>query len=200
MRFRDAHVLDFRLIEPLLILPMTIVLFLLGAMLFRAGVLEPGGATLRRRLLVLGVAGWALDMGLGVFGPEALWIYTRWGSAALVSVGILALVAGFYLRRPAPGWVGRRLAEVGRTALSCYVLQNVLASAICYGWGLDLAGRVAASQRVVATVLVYCALCPLMVLAAHLWLTRFRRGPLEVLWNVAARRLGRGSAQTAGDA
>lgn len=200
VRFRAEHVLDFRLIEPVMILPMTVALFLLGATLFRSGVFDPHGATLRKRLLVLGAAGWALDMAIGVFAADALWLYTRWGTAVLVSLGILALVAGFYLKRPVPGWLGRRLSEVGRVALSGYVLQNLLASAVCYGWGFGLAGRVAESQRVGATVLLYVALCPLVMLAAHLWLRHFQRGPLEMLWNVSHWRLVGGPAQPAGAA
>lgn len=69
------------------------------------------------------------------------------------------------------------------------MLQNILASAICYGWGFDLAGRIGEAQRVPATVLLYFALCPVVILAAHLWLRVFRRGPLEALWASSHRRL-----------
>ncbi|WP_058833793.1 DUF418 domain-containing protein [Luteimonas abyssi] len=187
VRHRVEHLPLFRIVEPVLILPATIALFLLGARLFRAGVFEPEGAVLRRRLILIGLLAWPVDMAIAVFAGMPWWFYTRWGTAALVALGILGLVAAFYRCRPAPGWVGRRLSEVGRTALSCYVLQNVLASIVCYGWGFDLAGRIDDTQRLPATVALYLALVPLIVLAAHLWLRWFRRGPLEALWALGGR-------------
>lgn len=188
-RFRIDNAVAFRVVEPVLILPMTVALFLLGARLFRAGVFEPAGAALRRRLILVGLLAWPLDMAIAVGAGMPWWLYTRWGTAALVSFGVFGLVAAFYQARPAPGWLGRRLSEVGRMALSCYVLQNILASVICYGWGFDLAGRIGEAQRLPATVLLYVALCPLVMLAAHLWLRAFGRGPLEAMWASSHRWL-----------
>lgn len=190
VRFRIEHLALFRL-EPMLIFAMTIGLFLLGARLFEAGVLEPSGAALRRRLIWIGALAWPVDMALGVAGGLPGLLLTRYGTAPLVALGLLGLVAGAYRARPAPGWLGRRLAEVGRTALSCYVLQNLLGTAVCYGWGLDLAGRIDESQRVPATVALYLALSAAVALLAHLWLRRFRRGPLEAAWAAGHRTLTR---------
>jgi uncharacterized protein len=51
-----------------------------------------------------------------------------------VALGLLALVTTVVLRsRRAPDPARRRLAAVGRTALSCYVAQNVLVAFLCYG-------------------------------------------------------------------
>ncbi|OCB44095.1 hypothetical protein A5721_21670 [Mycobacterium vulneris] len=187
--FRLDHVLLFRL-ETLLIFPMSIALFLVGARLFHAGVLEARGAALRRRLIWLGFAVAApLDIALEVAGGGPGLILARYGVAPFVSMGILAVVAEFYTRRPAPGWAGRRLAEVGRMALSSYVLQNVLASAICYGWGFGLAAATPTAQRVPATVAVYLVVVAVVMCFAHLWLRRFRRGPVEWLWNTSYRAL-----------
>lgn len=188
VRFRIENLVVFRIVEPVLILPMTVALFLLGARLYRAGVFEPSGAPLRRRLMWIGLLAWPVDMAIAVYAGMPWWFYTRWGTAALVALGVLGLVAEFYQART-PGWLGRRLSEVGRMALSCYVLQNILASVICYGWGFDLAGRIDETQRLPATVLLYIALCPLVVLAAHLWLRVFPRGPLEAVWASSHRRL-----------
>ncbi|BBX92148.1 DUF418 domain-containing protein [Mycolicibacterium boenickei] len=187
--FRLDHVLLFRL-ETLLIFPMSIALFLLGARLFHAGVLEARGTVLRRRLIWLGFAVAApLDVALEVAGGGPGLILARYGVAPFVSMGILAVVAEFYTRRPAPGWAGRRLAEVGRMALSSYVLQNVLASAICYGWGFGLAAATPTPQRVPVTVAVYLVVVAVVTCFAHLWLRRFRRGPVEWLWNTSYRAL-----------
>ena len=177
--------------ETVFIAALSVALFLLGARLLDAGVFEARGRRLRAGLMWLGLGvALPIDLLLGVMGGEGGFIATRYGTAPLVSLGLLALVAECYLRRPAPGFLGRRMTEVGRTALSCYVLQNLLASVICYGWGLGLAARIEESQRVPATVALYLLVSAAIMLFAHLWLRRFSRGPLEGLWNAGYRRPG----------
>ena len=63
-------------------------------------------------------------------------------------------------------------------ALSCYVLQIVLASVVFYGWGLGLTGRVGA----VGTPTTWFAICAVLILFSHLWLGRFAPGPFEIVW------------------
>lgn len=176
--------------EPVLILPLSIALFLVGARLFHAGVFTPGGARLRRRLLVLGFGIAApVDLLLGVFGGGDWVLVTRYAVAPLVSLAILAVVAEFYLRRPETGFTGRRLSEIGRAALSCYILQNLVAGIICYGWGFGLAARFAPASRVPFTLATYLVVVLVIALFAHFWLRRFERGPVEWLWHVSYRRL-----------
>ena len=66
--------------------------------------------------MLIGLLAWPLDMAIAVYAGMPWWFYTRWGTAALVALGVLGLVAEFYQARPAPGWLGQRLSEVGRTA------------------------------------------------------------------------------------
>lgn len=191
--FRLDNVVLFRL-ETLFIFPMSITLFLLGARLFEAGVLEPRGAVLRRRLMWLGFAVAApIDIALEATAGGPGLLLARYGVAPFVSLAILSAVAEFYVRRPDPRWAGRRMAEVGRMALSSYVLQNLVASAICYGWGLGLAASSPPQHRVPITVAIYVVVTIVVIVFAHLWLRRFDRGPFEWLWNtsyqaVAGRR------------
>ncbi len=196
--FRLDHVVLFRL-ETILIFPMSIALFLLGARLFHAGILDSRGATLRRRLMWLGFAvaapvDIALEAGAGGVGL----LLARYGVAPLVSLAILSAVAEFYTGRPTLGWAGRRLAEVGRMALSSYVLQNLVASALCYGWGLGLAAVTPPQLRVPATIAIYLTVVIVIVTFAHLWLRRFRRGPVEWLWNTSYRALAGATTSTTG--
>ena len=74
-------------------------------------------------------------------------------------------------------------------ALSCYVLQNLLASMLCYGWGFGWAGRVGMEMRVPLTLVVYSVVAISVVLFAHCWARAFARGPLEWLWNISYARL-----------
>ncbi|MGW6621583.1 DUF418 domain-containing protein [Nocardia sp. NPDC055002] len=187
--FRLDHALIFRL-EAIFVFPMSIALFLLGARLFRAGVFRPEGARIRRRLMVLGFAVAApLDLTLGIAGGGDFVFVARYATAPFVALGILAAVAEFYLRRPRLGFAGTRLSEVGRTALSCYILQNLIAGILCYGWGFGLAARVSDSARVPFTVAIYLAVAVAIIIFAHLWLRRFERGPVEWLWNRTYRAL-----------
>jgi len=179
--FRIDNVVLFRL-ETVFILPLSVAMFLLGAWLLRSGVLEPRGERLRRRLLVLGSAALVADFALGFALAPAGIIAARYGTAPLVAMGLLALVVEIVRRHPHPGPIRSRLADVGRMALSSYVLQNLVASAICYGWGLGLANRMSPEARVPGTVALYLVVVVIISTFAHLWLRRFDRGPLERAW------------------
>ncbi|MET9028467.1 DUF418 domain-containing protein [Nocardia sp. NPDC004168] len=189
--FRLGNAGLFRM-ETIFVFAMSVALFLTGARLFRAGVFGPEGARLRKRLMILGFGVAApIDLGVGILGGGDLILFTRYGSAPFVSLGILAAVAEWYLRRPGAGFAGRRFTEIGRTALSCYILQNLVASILCYGWGFGLAARVSPDDRVPFTVGVYVLVSLIIACGAHLWLRRFERGPVEWFWNVSFRTLAR---------
>ena len=197
--FRLENVVPFR-IEPVFIGALSVAMFLAGAWLVRHGVLEAAGHRLRRRLVIIGAAAFALDLALGLGGRHlfpgaggaaAGIILGRYGTAPLVAPGLLAVVSAIVLDRPRSGFGRRRLSDVGRMALSCYIAQNLLASAICYGWGFGLAGRLAPEARVPATIAVYALVAVLITAFAALWLRRFRRGPIELGWLWCFDRLDR---------
>lgn len=187
--FRIGNAELFRM-EAIFVFAMSVALFLTGARLFRAGVFGPGGARIRKRLMIVGFGVAApIDLAVGIAGGGDLILFTRYGSAPFVALGMLAAVAEWYVRRPAAGFAGRRFTEIGRTALSCYILQNLVASTLCYGWGFGLAARVPADDRVPFTIGVYLLVALLISSGAHLWLRRFERGPVEWFWNVSYRTL-----------
>ncbi len=130
--FRVDHLLVFRA-ETILILPVAIAMFIAGAMVFRAGVLAPEGAELRRRLMIVGfIVALPIDLIVGLFWGSAGMLVGRYLTAAIIAFGVLAAVAQFYVAGRVPGIVGRALGTVGRMALSCYVLQNALAGALLW--------------------------------------------------------------------
>ncbi len=181
---RIDNVATFRF-EAVFILGSSIALFLLGARLWRAGLFRTEGARLRRTLIIIGAVVLPFDLIFGSVFPQAFFA-VRYVTAPLVSLGLLALIAGVTLRR-APGWWGRRMSELGRVALSGYVAQNLIASILFYGWGFGLNG-IAPELRLPVTVLAWAAIGAIILILAHLWLRRFSRGPLEWLsaWVVAA--------------
>ncbi|ETZ69724.1 Predicted membrane protein [Mycobacteroides abscessus subsp. abscessus] len=187
--FRVDHLLVFRA-ETILILPVAIAMFIAGAMVFRAGVLAPEGAELRRRLMIVGfIVALPIDLIVGLFWGSAGMLVGRYLTAAIVAFGVLAAVAQFYVAGRVPGIVGRALGTVGRMALSCYVLQNALAGALCYGWGLGLAQRMGPGTVVPGTLGVYALVVAVLMLFSKLWLSRWERGPLEMLWQASYQRL-----------
>lgn len=150
----------------------------------------------------LGVA-LPLDLAIGSIGGGAGLVLARYGTAPVVAVGLLGAVARLSEARRPQGVVQRRLAEVGRAALSSYVLQNLLCSLLCYGWGLGLAASMG-EARTWWTLALYptvCALVIAVIAGAHLWLRQFQRGPLESIWAWAyewpERRSRRGPGEAA---
>ncbi|MGX9295392.1 DUF418 domain-containing protein [Tsukamurella paurometabola] len=187
--FRADHALLFRA-ETIFMIPLTIAMFLTGAALFQGGLFAAEGAALRRRMMWIGGVAAPVDLAIGIAGAPlglsgpAVFV-GRYAVAPLVALGLLALVAEFYQRR-AVGRVGAALSNVGKTALSCYVLQNVIASVLCYGWGLGLATRFGAEHRLAFTVAVYVAVMACLLAVSALWTRRFPRGPIEMLMHRAA--------------
>jgi uncharacterized protein len=190
---RLEYVVLFR-IELVLIVPSAVVLFLIGSRLVRAGAFTPAGARIRRRLMVAGLGvGVPLNALTAAAGPD-WFLVDRYLAPPLVALGLLGLGTTLVLRaRRRPGPVRRGLTAVGRTALSCYVLQNVLAAALCYGWGLGLAERFADAGPwwVVA---LWAGISAVLLIAAPLWLRYADRGPLELLMHGCTRRAAPPSA------
>lgn len=169
------------------IVTLALVLFPVGAILYRRGLFAPE----RRRLrLCLVAAGFGIGLPVDILSFVGVvdHVFGRYAAAPLVAIGILALMAEFYQRRPI-GWVGRRLRTVGAMALSCYVLQNALGRAL-----QSILGPSALSplvDPVIGTLAMFVVITVLMVAFAELWLRLFRKGPLELVWDRCFRLLTR---------
>ncbi|WP_367130015.1 DUF418 domain-containing protein [Saccharothrix sp. HUAS TT1] len=175
--------------EGFLVLPLSAVLFLAGARLFKAGALEDSarGALIQRRLVVWGLGvGVPLNVATTLAGAD--WFAVdRYVCAPLVAFGLLGGITALVNRmRAEPGVLRGGLTAVGRSALSCYVGQNLIASALCYQWGLGLAQRWGNSGAWF-TVGVWLVVSALLVAGASWWMRRFARGPVEAVWDFAYR-------------
>lgn len=173
------------------IVMMGIGLFLLGAKLYRIGIFTPARRRLRYWLIGIGFliampVDYILsyvDIAGGMFSGHA-----RYGAAVCVALGILALVAEFYQHRT-PGYIGRHLAFVGKMALTCYLLQNII-GVILQNTALrhDALANV---DNTLATYIAFTIISLLLILFARLWLARFSRGPFELTWNWCYRKITR---------
>jgi uncharacterized protein len=170
-----GRILAFRLDElPLMlallafVLPRTVGLMLLGALLWRLGVFRPGIVP-RRWLWGAAGVGIAIGFALGVADRLSA------PAAVLMALGYAALVLA--LAGDGTGWA-RWIAPVGRMAFTNYVAQSIAMGLIFYGYGLGLFGRIGLGSGLALVLAIYAV----QVLASHWWLRRFRFGPLEWLW------------------
>ncbi|MBD8517947.1 DUF418 domain-containing protein [Plantibacter sp. CFBP 8804] len=182
--FRLDNVGVFRA-EPVLIGFLTLAMFLAGAHLFQAGVFGETGGRLRRRLMIIGACALPIDLALGIWGGTAGLLAERYLAAPLVALGVLGATVELCRRFGTDGWIASRLRELGKVALSAYLLQNLLGGAIFYGWGFGLA-ELTAPWRVPVTVAAFVVIAALVTGFAHLWLRRFALGPVEWLWKRGA--------------
>ncbi|MFC7546485.1 DUF418 domain-containing protein [Plantactinospora sp. GCM10030261] len=167
--------------EPIFAFGLLVFLFLLGVRLFRAGAFAPDerGRRLRRRLLWVGLAiGLPLNIASTVAGPDLV-LVDRYVLPPLVTLGYLGLIGTILDRIARPGPVSTSLAALGRTALSGYVLQNLLCAILCYGWGVGLA--TSSLPRPWWVLGLWFTVSVALVVLARVWLRRFDHGPLEAV-------------------
>lgn len=89
----------------------------------------------------------------------------------------IALFVMLYRKLKPEKWLSK-FAPYGRMALTNYVLQSILGTALLYGWGMGYLGELQNSH----TFLIAIALIALQIWASKLWLKHFNYGPLEWLW------------------
>ncbi|MFI5544713.1 DUF418 domain-containing protein [Streptomyces sp. NPDC051815] len=183
--FRLDHFAALR-IEPVFSFGLLVLLFLLGVRLHRAGAFTDTaeGRRIRARLAV-----WGLGLGLPLnaattLGGGDFYLLGRYGAAPLVALGYIGLIGIVLDRRWMPASATTALGSVGRTALSCYVAQNLLCMLLCYGIGLGLAERLGGSGPWWVMGL-WAGVSAVLAAGSVLWLRRFDRGPLEALQHAA---------------
>lgn len=75
-------------------------------------------------------------------------------------------------------WIASPLASVGKMALTSYILQTAIGTALFFGFGLSLLAEVDLWVAALTTIPIFMA----QVLFSRIWLAHFRYGPLEWLW------------------
>ncbi len=163
-------------------------LMLLGMALFKLGAFHARWS--RRQYLSLVGAGLLVGIPMIIFGVVqdfaknwdiryGLYLggqYNYWGSY-LVALGWTGLVM-LWCRGSRASALKERMAAVGRTAFSNYILQTVICTTIFYGHGFGYFGRVPRTGQILIVFAIYAA----QLVIAPLWLRHFQFGPLEWLW------------------
>jgi uncharacterized protein len=178
--------------------PWTLALFLIGMLAYRRGyALDPSanrGALVRIARIALPV-GLVLNLPLLLTGPVAetagaadVGIITLVGAgiatalgAPVLAVGYLAALAVIVVDRGAASGLRRRLAALGRIALTGYLLQSILALVVFFGFGAY--GRTALLGEPILGMLAFVlGVWVVLLVLAPWWTARFRYGPFEWLW------------------
>lgn len=165
------------------VFPRTLALFLLGALLWRVGVLKRPH-DFRYQTITAAMVG--IVGGAALAAADTHGFLTKLGASkaflnAFTPV-LLALGYGAAIMALMQLSVARRFlstfAPVGRMAFTNYVLQSVIFGFIFFGYGLGQFGRMGAATAFVIGVAVYIA----QMVLSKWWLRHYRFGPIEWLW------------------
>jgi uncharacterized protein len=168
-----------------------------GRMLIGMGLMKLGvfsAERSRRFYLALMLLGYGIGLPLLLFDAfhqinhnfflgRRIW-YTLDGWPALTLYGSFPVVLGhvgavmLVCQSGAVPWLTRRLAAVGRMALSNYLGTSLVCTTLFYGYGFDLFGTL---HRPLLYAIVL-AIWALQLMISPLWLEFFRFGPAEWLW------------------
>jgi uncharacterized protein len=75
-------------------------------------------------------------------------------------------------------WLTRRLAAVGRMALTNYLTHSIVCTTLFYGYGYGLFGTIHRTGLVAIVLAIWAA----QLIVSPIWLEYFRFGPAEWLW------------------
>ncbi|TDL35351.1 DUF418 domain-containing protein [Jeotgalibacillus sp. S-D1] len=101
----------------------------------------------------------------------------------LLSIAYMALIALLMTFTSSEKWL-RPFAQTGKMSLTNYLMQSVIGTLIFYNYGLGLYGQVS----LLTGTLLAAGIFILQVIISEIWLSKFRRGPIEFVW----RRLSYG--------
>ncbi len=102
--------------------------------------------------------------------------FNYWGSIlmALGYIGVIMLMCKSGTR----SFLAKRLADVGKMALSTYLIQSIMCSFIFYGHGMALFGDMDRTGQIVFVMGIWI----FNIVFAKLWLNYFKFGPFEWIW------------------
>lgn len=166
-----------------------VMMMSLGMYAFRTGLFGSDASQRRRRIVVRGLG---FGVPCAILGIIPFWLFgDKPAIATAIHLPFVQLAA--ILMPPAYAcaiieW-GPRLARsiatpierAGRMALTVYLAESVLCTAIASWWGLGWFGALSMWQ---ATAIAF-AVWVVLVIAANAWLAHFAMGPVERVWRAA---------------
>ena len=96
-----------------------------------------------------------------------------------ISFGYIGLIM-IWIRKGIMRNFQNRLSAIGRTALTSYLIQTILATFIFYGFGLGLFGYMDRLSQILIMIFIW----GLLLVCCIKWLERFQYGPIEWIWRM----------------
>jgi uncharacterized protein len=166
--------------------PVLLAMFLFGVYAVRKGIFHHPQA---HRSLIKRVWGGALILALiggyletHRFETHSLWTYYlfRLGMRLSDPAGCFFYISSLLLFLQNLRWqrLFTPVSNVGRMALSNYLLSSLICTTIFYNYGFGLYNQVGPAQGLIMTLLIYASL----VVFSLFWLRAFRFGPAEWFW------------------
>jgi uncharacterized protein len=162
-------------------------LMLLGMALFKWGILTAQRSQ-RFYQTLMGI-GFGLGLPIVIMGviynystgwsPKSMFFgaqFNYWGSI-LISLAYISAVMLIYFRLAQSKSV-ELFAKVGRSAFTNYIGATLICTTLFYGHGFGLFGKVERYYQILFVFGVWLV----QILFSHLWMSRFKFGPLEWLW------------------
>jgi len=186
---------SFQIRNLLFFYPRVLGIFLAGLWVWRSGFLSSLGEQkpllkrCQRWGLSIGLAGNAMTVAIEeIWKPDPFNLGPSTAAQYLVaslavpalSLGYASTLALLYMRSAGDRAVLRPFGAAGRTALTNYLAQSAICTALYNSWGCGLFGSVGPLAGLIPTVAIYAA----QVSAGVAWLRRFKFGPAEWLWRV----------------
>lgn len=178
----------------IMILPLVVALFLLGALAARLGWLRHPGrhprvwraaTTIGALGLIPAVIGASLNYrsALNAIGNMNFIaeLFILFGAATIaLYLAMIVRLRHTHAIDCAIAW----LAPAGRMPLTNYLMQSLLMGALLSGWGLGLGAMWRHAELSVLAFIIVIA----QVAASRWWIARFGTGPMEALWRKATYR------------
>lgn len=136
-------------------------------------------STLKKLWIVSLLIGLPTNIMFGINQNESLLLI---GAPFLMLFYALTII--FFMNRPLLNRLLKPFSAVGKTALSNYILQSLIATTIFYSYGLGLYGSVKPFMGLFLSMAIFA----FQLVISNLWVRHFRYGPLEYIWRVMTYR------------
>ncbi len=97
----------------------------------------------------------------------------------LIAFGYIGIIM-LWIRKGSFRNLQEKLRSIGKTALTAYLIQTVIATFIFYGIGLGLFGYVNRAYQLVIMFFIWFVLLKL----CPMWLSKYQYGPVEWIWRM----------------
>jgi uncharacterized protein len=179
VQFRWQETVQYTLPLVVLVAQTSLGLMLVGAALWRSGIIRQPERYRRILWTFCAVAGTLglINTTAALRGARVPWTVAAFGSNVPLALAYAAaLLAWRRSKRIAP--LAAPFIAMGRMALTNYLMQSIVFAIVFYGFGFGLFGRLDPRTALALGIVFYAAQLRFSIW----WLARYRFGPFEWLW------------------